>query len=156
MVVGLRCEDGQAKTLDRLLLLLAPLVRLGGEAVGAPASESPPPPAQPFTPTGKIADFLPLHTHPLAPRRAAAEPADGPRVFAVPEDLRVGTTANKVRLEEMTAERAAGILSWRCAPWAAAWRRSSRPASWCGPGWKSTASSSCASVGASCCATAPI
>jgi hypothetical protein len=122
VVMGLRFEDGQAKTLERLQLILAPMLRLGGDngVSEAPAAESAPAaapvkaaPAAP--PAPKIVTSLALDTQPLAARSASKTPppGDGPRVFAVPEELRVDTTATKVRLEEMTAERTAAILGVR-------------------------------------------
>ncbi len=114
VVMGLRFEAGQTKTLERLQLVLAPMLRLGGEVWGAgvPApAPAAPPPSTPAPPVGKIAASLPLDTQPLAAR--PAPPRDGPRVFDVPGELRVDTTATKVRLEEMPAERAAAILGVR-------------------------------------------
>ncbi|MFH1032880.1 MAG: PilZ domain-containing protein [Pseudomonadota bacterium] len=118
VVMGLRFEEGQTRTLERLQLVLAPMLRLGGENWGAPAASepepappAPPAPLAPSAPAGKIAPSLPLDKQPLHGR--PPEPSDGPRVFAVPEELRVDTTATKVRLDEMTAERAAAILGVR-------------------------------------------
>lgn len=110
VVMGLRFEDGQAKDLERLHLLLAPMLRLHLE----PATADPVPAAQPIAsvPAAQPAASIPLDNSPLAARAGQRQPptADGPRVFPVPDHLRVDTTATKVSLDEMTAERAAAVL----------------------------------------------
>ncbi|MBI5521402.1 MAG: flagellar brake protein [Desulfarculus sp.] len=120
VVMGLRFEEGQAPALERMHLLLAPMLRLclepaAGLAGGLPPAPAPAAPAPTPAPASRPGPALPLDTAPLAAQagRDQPPPADGPRVFEVPEHLRVDTTATKVTLEDMPAERAAAILGVR-------------------------------------------
>ncbi|MFZ5585396.1 MAG: PilZ domain-containing protein [Thermodesulfobacteriota bacterium] len=116
LIMGMRFLEGQEAALGLAQMYLAPQLRVEEmranpegapepapeparkPAREAPAASAPPPPPPPPPPPA-----------PVAPSPARPAPAS-PSFEPVPQEQRVDTSANPITLEEMTAERAAGVL----------------------------------------------
>lgn len=111
LLLGLRFENGQDQALGRLQLALAPQLLLGGSAEtpedADPEPEAPPPP--PLAEPAPLA-MPPLDTEPLLPIQAPPSAKTGQRKRKASGPGKVDTTATRVRLEDISAERAASIL----------------------------------------------
>lgn len=114
LIMGMRFLDGQEAILGLAQMYLAPQLRLEEkQAVNVAESPAPPapacapePPPRPPRPAAPPAPPSPPAPPPPQPAPSAPLPPTEP----VPAELRVDTSATPITLEDMTAERAAGVL----------------------------------------------